>query len=31
MKIDFVLSGLNLEINIQKKTAEKCRFYGYCF
>jgi len=28
MEIDFVFAGLNLNIDIKKKTPEKCTFYG---
>jgi len=31
MKIDFLLTGLNLNIIIQKKEPENCTFYGWCF
>jgi len=28
MKTDFVFTGLNLNIIIQKKAPERCTFYG---
>jgi len=30
MKIDIVFAGLNLNIVIEKKTPERCTFYGWC-
>jgi len=30
MKIDIVFADLNLNIVIEKKTPEKCTFYGWC-
>jgi len=29
--MDFVFAGLNLNIIILKKAAEKCTFHGWCF
>jgi len=30
MKTEFLFFGLNLNINIQKKAPEKCRFCVWC-